>query len=114
MDVSALRELVRDVEFGVHGVAAVVTPPSAAPVATLVIWMTDTSEAVPVGSGFTRKEPRRILAIRRDEVPAVPRGTIVEVAEHTQTSPAIWRVDAMESVFPDHHRVVVVPYDVEA
>jgi len=49
------------------------------------------------------------MAIRRDEVPAVPRGTLVVVNEHTQTVRRLWRVDSMMQVSPDHHRVVVVP-----
>jgi hypothetical protein len=111
MDVAGLRSLVRGIQFGVHGVAAVVTPPGGPAVATLVIWLTPSTEAVPAGSDFARRESKRILAIRRDEVPEVPRGTMITTAEPTLSTPDSWRVDAMDSVYPDHYRVVVVPYE---
>ena len=100
-----LRAIVRDVNFATLGVPAFV-----AGVSTRIIWLTPNTENTPAGNDLTRAEPRRRMAIRRDEVPAVPRGTLVSVNEPLQTTPVIWRVDSMESVQPDHHRVVVVPH----
>lgn len=101
------RALVRDVNFGIHGVAAVVTVPDGAPVATPIIWLTSQTEASP--GTLARREVHHVMAIRRDDVPVVPRGTLVAVCEHLQTSPALWRVDSQEAVYPDHTRVWVVP-----
>ena len=108
MDLAALRSLVREVNFGTHGVAAVVTVPDGEPVATSVIWLTPAADSAPGGS-FQRADPQRRMAIRRDEVPALPLKTIVEVTEHLRTEPASWSVDSIESVRPDHYRVVVIP-----
>lgn len=114
MDLAALRSLVRETNFAVHGVPAVVTPPASASVETRIIWADREATALVPGEGsFQRVEPRRIMAIRRDEVEAVPRGTIVAVTEHLLDAPTGWKVDAMDQVESDHFRVVVVPYDLE-
>jgi len=107
MDLAAFRGLVREVTFGIHGVAAVVTVPGGTPVATPIIWLTEASAGT-----LARKEVHRVMAIRRDDVNVVPRGTLVAVTEHLQTSPALWRVDSQEAVYPDHTRVWVVPAEV--
>jgi hypothetical protein len=112
VDLAALRSLVREVNFGVHGVAAVVTVPDGEPVATSVIWLTPASDSAPIGATFQRADPQRRMAIRRDDVPVLPRGTIVEVTEHLRDETASWSVDSIESVRPDHYKVVVVPITV--
>jgi hypothetical protein len=109
VDLGGLRALVRDLNFQAHGVPATVIPPDEEPIQTRVVWLTPSTEIVPAGSDARRAEARRTMGIRRDEVPAVPRGTLVDVTEHGQTAPDEWRVDAMEKVEADHFRVVVVP-----
>jgi len=104
VDLAALRSLVREVNFGTHGVAATVDG-----VPTSIIWLTPVTEQTPGGADFGRNEARRSMAIRRDDVPAVPRGTVVAVTEHLQAAPSLWKVDSMDAVFSDHHRVVVLP-----
>lgn len=99
-----LRAIVRDANFATLGVPAVV-----AGVSTRIIWLTPTPENTPTGNDVTRAEPRRRMAIRRDDVPAVPRGTLISVTEPTQEFPGAWRVDALEGVSSDHFRVIVVP-----
>jgi len=111
MDLAGLRSLVREVNFGTHGIPAVVTPPDADPVETRIIWLSPTTDSPPTGNEVRRADARRVMAIRRDDVPAVPRGTVIEVTEHLLTDPALWKSDAMEEVFSDHHRVVVLPYE---
>lgn len=108
MDLAPLRSLVREINFDAHGISAVVTIPGGSPVTTNIIWLTPTTELRPAGD-FGRSEPHRSLAIRRDDVPAVPRGTTIAVTEHLQTSPSQWVVDGMDAIFHDHHRVMVVP-----
>lgn len=110
MDLAAFRALVREINFRVHGVAAVVTVPNGTPVATPIIWMTSQTEASP--GTLARSEVHHVMAIRRDDVPVVPRGTLVAVCEHLRTAPALWRVDSQEAVYPDHARVWVVPAEV--
>lgn len=113
MDLAAIRAQVREVNFAVHGVAADVTVPNGTPVATRVIWMTPEPVDVP-GDGFRRNATRRVMAIRRDDVPAVTRGTLVAVTEHLLDDPIVWQVDSMDTVRSDHYRVVVVPYEGES
>ena len=105
MDLTGLRALVRSINFATPGVPATVGG-----VSTRAIWLTPTTENPPAGNDFTRAEPRRSLALRRDEVPTIPRGTVIYVTEPTQSTPRSWRVDSVEAVQSDHHRVVVVPH----
>ena len=109
MDLAAVRSLVREVNFSVHGVPALVTIPDGPAVETSIIWLTPITEQVPGGTDLRRADPKRLMALRRDCIPTVPRGTRVEVTEHLQESPDLWTVDAVERVEPDHHRVIVVP-----
>src|SRR5512134_1877608 len=111
MDLTAVRSLVREANFGIHGVPAHVTPPAAASVLTRIIWADREAAAVPGEGTFQRSEPRRVMAIRRDDLDAVPRGTIVEVTEHLRDEPARWRVDSTQRIDSEHIRVVVVPDD---
>jgi hypothetical protein len=106
-----LRASVRSTNFAVFGVPAVVTVPGGEPVPTLVIWTTPEQAPVPNDGDLRKVEPRRVMAIRRDEVPAVPRGTLIAVSEPLRSTPDLWAVDSMDSVFPDHQRVSVVPHE---
>lgn len=109
MDLSALRSLVRDVNFATHGVLATVTAPGAAPVETRIVWLTPQATDQPPGSSFSRKESLRVVAIRRDEVPEAPRGTQLAVTEPLLAAPSLWKIDSTEELRHDHHRVVVIP-----
>jgi hypothetical protein len=105
-----LRDLVRDLNFGVHGLAVTVTPPNAIPVETRAIWVTPITEAFPMGFDVQRRVAPRVLALRRDAVPAVPRGTLITIAPVAPaTLQEVWRVDGMERAEGDHWRVLVVP-----
>lgn len=112
MDVGALRASVREIQFAVHGVPAIVTIPDGDPVETRIIWLTPVPTGIPDGQTFQREEPKRAMAIRRDDVPAVPMGTIIEVTEHNLESPISWSVDSMDRIEPDHFRVLVVPEEI--
>lgn len=112
MDLGALRELVRDVNFATHGVPATVTLPGAPavpPITTRVIWLTPVPLQSPVGASFTRTEAQRIVAIPRDDVAEVPRGTLLAVTEPFQAAPVAWKVDGIDEVRADHYRAVVLP-----
>ena len=111
MDLAALRSLVREVNFAVHGIPAEVTPqpPTDETVSTRIIWLQPLTDPQPPGSAFGRSETRRSMAIRRDDVPSIPVGTLVAVTEHLREAPTLWKVDSMEASLHDHHRVLVVP-----
>lgn len=114
MGIEDLRGLVQGLMFGTYAdpgpfaKAATVTPPDSEPVQTAVIWL-NRSEASPGDSAYQREEQRRVVAIRRDHVPSVPRGTLVACAALLEDEPQVWVVDATESVAPDHQRVAVIP-----
>jgi len=110
VELQGLRALVRNTNFSL-GVPATVTPPGGVAVNTRIIWAHLGSELQPNGNEFQRAEGKHIMALRRDEVPAAPRGTLV-TARGPLTPPADppsdWRVDATVDVFPDRHHVIVV------
>lgn len=111
MDLTSLRELMREVQFGVHGVEAdVLVPGASESVPTLVIWLTAQTQQVPAGEELTRAEAQEAMAIRRDDVPAVPIGTRITAPRHLQATPTEWVVDSMLKVETGHYRVIVVPY----
>lgn len=49
-----------------------------------------------------------MLALSRDEVPAVPRGTVIVAPERLGETPKSWIVDSHEYVDADQTRVFVV------
>lgn len=100
----ALREVARGVHFATLGVPAVV-----AGVETRIIWLTPATEGAPTGAEIQRAEARRVMAVRRDHVAVLARGAVISCTEPTQAQPITWRVDSVESVLPDHWRVMVVP-----
>lgn len=96
--------------FAAFGVAATVTRPPRddAPITTTGVWITPLTPELPGGMGLQRREIRRVLALRRDQVPTVPRGTIISAPEYAGQTPKTWRVDGYELEEADHHRVIVV------
>jgi hypothetical protein len=90
---------------------AVVTPPGGDPVETRAFWLPSTIEQVGVGPEFRRSEARRVLVLPTSEVPQVPRGTIVSMAEYEGGEAREWATDSMERFDSDHHRVWVVPHE---
>jgi hypothetical protein len=109
MDLGPLRALTRELTQATFGVRATVTPPSAAAVETTGVWMTPAEEPQPLGSDFSRREPRRILAIPiTDTLETVPRGTLIEAADEPGGTTKTWRVDGLERSEPGLMRVLVV------
>lgn len=107
MALAALRSTLRKVQFSTFGVAASVRVPGQPAVSTTIIWLTPISDDKPLGSGLPRREIQRAVAIRRDDVPSVPRGTVITVAEHLADASGNWVVDSLDAIFEDHHRVTV-------
>lgn len=90
------------------GLPAVVRVPDGSPVSTTIIWAPPQTDETPAGMDVRRAAERRILSISRADVPQVPRGTIVTVAEDEDGEAKTWRVDSMDHIDSDHHGVVVV------
>jgi hypothetical protein len=94
--------------FATFGVAATVTPKDEGPIATSVIWISPIQDLLPADSAFARREGMPVMALRRDEVPRVPRGTVVLAPEQAGGEIVAWMVDGMERVETDHYRVFVL------
>lgn len=112
MDLAALRGRVLTANLAAHGVAATVTRPAPDNTPALVtgIWLEPlTQEEVPHGREFPRREPRRIFAIPKSALAAVPRNTLIVATEPRSGAVAqTWRVDGVERADTDHWRLVVV------
>lgn len=113
MNLAPLRALALDLNLSAHGVDVTVTVDSE-PIVTRGIWLTPTTEALPGGMGVQRHEPIRIMALRRDDVPTVPRGTLIEAPIRTGDPVQRWTVDSIERVEADQTRVVVIAAPDEA
>ena len=109
MDIGEIRELTLDINFEVHGLDVTVTRPAPddAPIETRGIWLTVETEDVP-GGPFTRREGRRAMAFRKDEVPTAPTGTEILAPEAFGGDDVGWRVDGTAQIFVDHTRVIVI------
>ena len=109
MSVGPLRALTLDLNFDWFGVPATVTrPDDETPIATTVLWLTHEPYSVPGGVDFQRQEPQRVMAVRRDEVLTVPRGTRITAPATPGDDDAGWIVDGLERQEADHNRVFVV------
>lgn len=111
MSLADLMAMVREDTAAILGTAApaLVTTSGAGPISTTIIWLTADPSEQPDGSRLQRQEPKLGVAIRRDEVPDLPLGSIVESAPPTLSGPTSWKVDEMLRVEPLFWRVLVVP-----
>ena len=77
---------------------------------TRVLWLPPVTTELPGGApGIQRAEALRVLVVPKSDVPQVPRGTVIAVAEVPGGAVLNWKVDGFERVDPDSNRVVVVP-----
>lgn len=92
------------------GLPVVVTRPAPddTPIETNGIWVAPVTDSVPFGTDFQRRDVRRVIAISRADVPALPHGSKLVAAEQLGDTPRTWKVDGVERLEPDHIRVVVV------
>ena len=96
------------------GVPATVTRPAPndTPIATRAIWVTPGftrpfADAYPDAVAVRRLEPERVLAVPLDEVPELPRGTVIAAPERRGGPVRTWSVDSVEYADSDHRRVFV-------
>lgn len=111
MDIGAVRALVLDANWQAYGVDAVVTRPAPdnTPITGVkVIWVTPETADVPVGGVWQRRELRPVLAIRRSDVPTVPRGTRIVAAPRGSSVAQAWQVEGVEREEVEHVRVTVL------
>lgn len=110
MTISAVRAVALRSNFTVHGVPATVTRPSPDddPIATRLIWLTPIPEDRPGGLAVQEQDPTRIAALRRDEVPTVPRRTRIVAPRKAGEDDRGWLVEGTDRVEDDHVRVIVL------
>lgn len=108
MNLGALRRLTLELNMEAHGVPIVVRAPDDEPIETRGIWVVNLTDEVPVGPAFSRREVRRIIVVRRDHVPEVPRGTLIDAPEKADAEILTWLVDSVVLVEADQHRCMVI------
>lgn len=95
--------------LAVLGVPATVTLPNEDPVETTGVWQaTPLEEDRPVGPDYQRREQRRVLALPRDVLPSIPRGTIIEAPEVLNGPSRTWRSDGLARADLEFWHIVVV------
>lgn len=95
--------------FDAFSVPATVTPPDAVAIETRGVWVTSTTESRPGFGDLSKREQIRVLALKRVDVPTVPRKTLIEAPETEAGAVLRWRVDGFETLEADCIRCVVVP-----
>lgn len=87
-------------------------PPDLTTADVIGVWIPEfTVDAPGGGLANTRREPRRVMAFRRDEVATVPLRMLV-VAPDVDGGPARgWRVESVEYSDAEHFRVLLVKDD---
>ena len=108
MGTAGLRGFVRDTNYTVHGVPAVLTIPDGAPVSCTVIWLSPATEMQPTGTDIRRADARRAIAVRTSEVPALPRSSRITVSEAPGEAAADFVVDSIDKVEHGEYRATVV------
>lgn len=91
------------------GVSATVTRPASDAITTTLIWMTPVTLPSAAGEDFSRREPARVAAIPRADVPTFPMGTTIAAAEYDGGPVVTFQFDGHDSqADPEHWRVRVV------
>lgn len=109
MDLGSVRTLVVDLNWAVLGVPITVFLAGVpAGIETRGIWLTYQPEELPTATNLKRGVPRRVLALRRDEVATVPRGTFIEAPPIAGAENQTWIVDGYLEQRDDHHRVIMM------
>jgi hypothetical protein len=105
----AVRALALTINFGVYGVPATVTRPAPddVPIETTLVWLPLLTEDRPVNSDIHRRDPRRVLALRRTDVSHAPRGTLIAAPELGGATTKTWRVEGIDRMDADHIRLIV-------
>ena len=111
MDLGSLRALALDVNLAAHGVpiTSITRPmPDNEPIVGVRgIWLPPLVEDPPVGRELQRREPRRVLVLRRADVPTVPRGTVIVAPEKAGDPDSTWEVDGTDRLEADRVHVIV-------
>lgn len=110
MALGDLRALVLATNLATLGIPVTVTRPfpDDTAIETRGIWLTTLTDDRPGATDFSRREPYRVMALSRAEVPTTPRGTLIVAPENPGGTDQTWRVDGIAGQEADHVRVIVV------
>lgn len=100
--------------FDAFGVDAIVTRPSQDAIETSVVWINPTTDPFPSGAALQMADPQRLLTVRRDEVPTLPTGTVIQAPEFEDGPIKTWKVDSIAHYEADLIRALVVPHEFES
>ena len=111
MDLSSLRALVADVNFGTLGVDILAAAPGVEAIATRGIWQTPQVDDFPSGLDLRRREARRAIAIHTD-AGLFPLRSIVLAPLEIGGVAKYWEVDGFDPITTDHvvYRVIPLSY----
>ena len=107
MDLTPLRQLALEINFDTHGIPITVNPVDGFPVETTGIWLVPETEQLPGTSDFQKSNARRVMAIRSDLVPLVPRKSTINVPRENLLD-EVWSVDAVDTIDRDHYHLTLV------
>lgn len=72
------------------------------------MWLPPVTVDHPTGAGdYRRAEAKNVMAVPTDDVPELPRLTIITCAEQDGDDPIDWIVDETQQIDADHHRVLL-------
>jgi len=108
MGTAGLRGFVRDTNYAVHGVPAVLTVPDGSTIDCTIIWLSPPTDMAPKGGDIRRADARRGLAVRTSEAPSLVRGSLFTAAEAPGEPAADYLVDAVDKVEHGEIRMTVV------
>lgn len=110
MGLGALRALALDQTFDALSVPVTITPPGGLTVTTTGIWTKPLDETMPFGQDYARRDPRKVLAVRRTStLDVVQRGSAMTAPETDDGDVLSWRADGLDGLTSsDLIRVVVV------
>jgi len=94
---------------GPMGTQAVVTEPWVKPISTQIIWLGPLEEESPIGTEYAKRGARELMAVRKDEVPELQRGSIINAAGPPRDIVRDWQVDSITRSDRDYFFAVVVP-----
>jgi len=109
VDFGPLRQIVLEINFDAHGAAATVTTPGGAPVTGTAILLESLEEDAPTGREYMRREPRRVMALRRDAFEELPRGTVIVAPETIGGTLRSWQLDSIDATLAYYYRLIVIP-----
>lgn len=99
------------VVFEAFAVPATITRPAPSdvtPLSTSIVWMSSVSEDAFSGLQLQRREQKHLIAVRHDQVPNLPRKTVILAPRALGGTVERWMVDGTDRQEDDLTRYLVV------